>query len=105
MMLRPNRVGALVLFALSTLAACKGRDKPEDSPSTAASPDTAAPTQRIVGPLSAADSQALSTMNDRLKEYIDLHMKLEGTLPKLPQDATPQQIDKNQRAFESLMRK
>lgn len=102
-----NRTGLTVLagFALLTLTACKGRDKPEASPATTASPDTAAPTQRIVGPLTPADSQALSTMNEKVREYIDLHTKLEGTLPKLPDDATPQQIDKNQRAFESLMRK
>ena len=43
-------------------------------------------------------------MNDRLKEYVDLHMKLERSLPKLPKEATPEQIDKNQRAFEKLMR-
>jgi hypothetical protein len=44
-------------------------------------------------------------MNDRLKAYIDLHTKLERTLPRLPDEATPIQIDKNQRAFEALMRK
>jgi hypothetical protein len=44
-------------------------------------------------------------MNDRLGEYIDLHTKLERSLPKLPKDATPQQIDKNQREFEALVRK
>ena len=43
-------------------------------------------------------------MNDRLKEYVDLHLKLERSLPKLPKEATPEQIDKNQRAFEKLMR-
>jgi hypothetical protein len=43
-------------------------------------------------------------MNDRLKEYVDLHLKLERMLPKLPKEATPQQIDGNQRAFEKLMR-
>ncbi len=105
MFAKPNGMMLLAGFALVTLASCKGRDKPDDSPATAASPDTAAPTQRIVGPLSPADSQALSTMNDKVKEYIDLHTKLEATLPKLPEDATPQQIDKNQRAFEALMRK
>ena len=43
-------------------------------------------------------------MNDRLKDYIDLHLKLEAELPRLPDEATPQQIDKNQRAFEQRMR-
>jgi hypothetical protein len=44
-------------------------------------------------------------MNVRLKEYVDLHQKIERSLPNLPKDATPEQIDKNQRAFETLMRK
>ena len=43
-------------------------------------------------------------MNDRLKEYVDLHIKLERSLPKLPKEATPEQIDKNQRALEKLVR-
>ncbi|HEX5033949.1 MAG TPA: hypothetical protein VFW62_05670 [bacterium] len=43
-------------------------------------------------------------MNDRLKEYIDLHVKIEATLPKLGKEANPQEIDKNQRAFEAQMR-
>ena len=104
MFAKPNTVVVFVALALVTVGACKGRDKPTDAPATSASPDTAAPTERVVGPLSPADAQALATMNDKLKDYIDLHTKLEGTLPKLPDDATPQQIDKNQRAFEKLMR-
>ena len=37
-------------------------------------------------------------MNSRLKDYVDLHRKLERELPKLPDNATPVQIDTNQRA-------
>jgi hypothetical protein len=59
---------------------------------------------RVVGPLNEADAQALATMNDRLKEYLEVHKKVEDTLPKLPDEATPQQIDKNQRAFEQRLR-
>jgi hypothetical protein len=43
-------------------------------------------------------------MNDRLKEYVEFHRNLEKTLPKLPEEATPQQIDRNQRMFEKLVR-
>ena len=43
-------------------------------------------------------------MNARLKEYVELHSNLERTLPKLPDDATPQQIDRNQRQLEQLVR-
>ncbi len=104
MFAKSNGIIVFAGLALVTLTACKGRDKPEPAPATSASPDTAAPTVRVVGPLSPADSQALSTMNDRVRDYIDLHIKLERTLPKLPDDATPQQIDKNQRTFAVLMR-
>jgi hypothetical protein len=105
MFAKPNGVVVLVTLALVTLTACKDGDKPTAPPATSSSPATAPPTQRVVGPLSPADAQALSTMNDRLRDYIDLHTKLERSLPRLPKDATPQQIDKNQRAFEALMRK
>jgi hypothetical protein len=43
-------------------------------------------------------------MNDRLKAYVELHLKLERSLPNLSKDSTPDQIDKNQRAFEKLIR-
>jgi len=95
---------SIVGLAVWMVVACKGSDKPSAAPATSASPATAPPTERVVGPLSPADSAALATMNDRVREYIDLHTKIERTLPALPTDATPQQIDKNQRAFEVLMR-
>jgi hypothetical protein len=105
MSLRANGVLLFVGLALTTHTACNGHDKPTPPPPTSASPATAPPTERVVGPLSPADAQALSTMNERLGDYIDLHTKLERSLPKLPKDATPQQIDRNQRAFEALIRK
>ena len=106
MFAKPNGVLVFGWLALVTIAltACQGADKPAPAPATSASPATAPPTERVVGPLSPADANALSTMNDRLKQYIDLHTKLERSLPKLPKDATPEQIDKNQRVFEALMR-
>ena len=96
----------LVALALTllTLAGCTA-EKPTAAPATSASPATAPATERVVGPLSPADAQALSTMNDRVRDYIDLHTKLERSLPPLPDDATPQQIDKNQRTLEALVRK
>ncbi|MGH7519222.1 MAG: hypothetical protein ACREOC_17450 [Gemmatimonadales bacterium] len=86
------------------LGACFGDDTPEPPPPTSASPAEAPPTERVVGPLSAADAEALATMNDRLTEYVELHRKLEETLPKLPNAATPKQIDANQRKLEQLVR-
>lgn len=43
-------------------------------------------------------------MNDRIKDYLDLHMRIEGELPKLPDEATPEEIDRNQREFERRIR-
>ncbi len=85
------------------LAGCN-RDVPPPPPATAESPAAAPATKRVVGPLSEADAQALATMNDRLKEYVELHKKLEDGLPELPDSATPEQIDKNQRMLEQRVR-
>jgi hypothetical protein len=84
--------------------ACSREAPPAPAPATSASPVDAPSTQRVVGPLSNEDAQALATMNDRIKEYLALHQKLEGSLPKLPKEATPEQIDRHQRAFERLVR-
>jgi len=99
--------GGLVSLAAATLVAvgaCGRESVPPPPPATSASPATAPPTERVVGPLSPEGARALATMNDRLKQYVDLHVKLEQSLPKLPKDATPQQIDKNQRTLERLVR-
>jgi hypothetical protein len=95
---------SLVTSVGLALGACSGDDTPAPPPATSASPAEAPPTERVVGPLSAADAQALATMNDRLVEYVELHRKLEETLPKLPDAATPKQIDDNQRKLEQLVR-
>src|SRR5689334_16490276 len=102
---KPRTVRALryvCLAALFALGACSS-EKPLAPPATSASPATAPPTQRVVGPLSDADAKALAGMVDRVKDYVELHKKLEASLPKLPKDATPQQIDQNQRALGKLV--
>lgn len=90
--------------AISSGACNKREEAPKPPPETAQSPTTAPSTKRVVGPLSEAEAQALATMNDRLKAYLDIHTKLEQGLPPLPKDATPQQIDVHQREFEKKMR-
>ena len=89
-----------MLVAAGT-SACR-RD-PEAPPATTESPTTSPPDQRVVGPLSPEDAKALATMTERLKEYIDLHVRLERMLPPLPKEATPEQIDQNQRALGKLV--
>jgi hypothetical protein len=95
---------SLVTAALLALSACTSGDKPPTPPATSASPASAPATERVVGPLTPADAQALATMIDRLNQYVDLRTKIERSMPKLPKEATPQQIDKNQRAMERLVR-
>lgn len=85
------------------IGACN-RDVPPPPDATSESPKTAPSTKRVVGPLSEADAAALETMNDRLKAYVQIHKDLEAGLPKLPREATPEEIDKHQRALEQKMR-
>jgi pseudouridine-5'-phosphate glycosidase len=101
-----SRIGvvSLAVVAVLALSASTGCDKLPTPPATTASPSSAPATERVVGPLTPADAQALATMNDRLKQYLDVRTKIERSLPKLPTEATPQQIDQNQRAMEKLVR-
>ena len=98
-----RRLSLALLAALAVAPGCK-RDVPPPPEATSKSPDSAPATKRVVGPLSDADAAALATMNDRLKVYVDVHKKVEDALPELPKDATPEQIDKHQRAFEQRLR-
>lgn len=98
-----RRLSLALLAALAVAPGCK-RDVPPPPEATSKSPDSAPATKRVVGPLSDADAAALATMNDRLKVYVDVHKKVEEALPELPKDATPEQIDKHQRAFEQRLR-
>jgi hypothetical protein len=104
MVLKLNGLIAGFGLMVAIAAPAWSADKLKDPPPTSSTPVTAPPTERVVGPLSPADAAALATMNDRLKEYIDLHNKIKGTLPALPKNSTPEQIDKRQRQFENLMR-
>jgi hypothetical protein len=45
----------------------------------------------------------LTEFSKRVDEFAALHKKLENTQQKLPKEATPEQIDKNQRALAALI--
>lgn len=92
------------IAALSIALAGCNREVPPSPEATSESPKAAPATERVVGPLSEADAAALETMNDRLKAYVQIHKDLEAGLPKLPEEATPEQIDKHQRVLEQKMR-
>jgi hypothetical protein len=97
-------VSSIVVMVALLLSACADDKKPAPSPATSRYPSSAPPTERLVGPLTPAEAEALATMNSRLRDYVDLHTRIEGKLPKLPNDATPQQIDTKQRELEKQMR-
>jgi hypothetical protein len=99
-----SMVRSVVLLLVALMSGACNREVPAPPKETTKSPDAAPPTERVVGPLSEADAAALATMNDRLKNYLDIHKKLEAGLPELPTEATPEQIDRNQRLFEQKMR-
>ena len=93
-----------VLFGILVAAGGCNREVPKPPPETTKSPESAPSTERVVGPLSEADAAALATMNDRLKAYVEAHKKIEEGLPKMSKEASPEEIDKNQRAFEQRVR-
>lgn len=97
----PTLAVVLLLPSLLALGACN-RDAPAP-PATSASPASAPATERVVGPLSPADAEALATMHMRLAEYLETHRTIEAGLPALSNDSTPEQIDRYQRAFQQRM--
>ncbi|HET7219838.1 MAG TPA: hypothetical protein VFJ02_17395 [Vicinamibacterales bacterium] len=49
------------------------------------------------------NAKAIAEFQEEVAEYIELHRKLEATLPDLPIEATPEQIDQRQRALGALV--
>jgi hypothetical protein len=52
----------------------------------------------------AAEAPAIAAFEARVKEYVALHRKLEASLPNTPKGATPEQVDKRQRALGDLIK-
>jgi hypothetical protein len=50
-----------------------------------------------------ANAKAIAEFQEEVAEYLDLHRKLEGTLPAVPKEATPEAIDEHQRALGRLI--
>lgn len=49
--------------------------------------------------------KVIADFMERVKTYVALHKKIEDSLPRLPKEATPKQIDDHQRAFAALIQK
>ena len=64
---------------------------------------TAAVAPAATQPAVNADAQTMAEFQKRVQEYVVLHKKLESTLPNLPKEASPQEIDSHQRALGKLI--
>ena len=52
----------------------------------------------------ASETKAVAEFQARLADYLALHRKLEAGLPKLPKQASPEQVDANQRNLGLLIK-
>ena len=59
--------------------------------------------QTTTAQAASPDAAAIKDFVDRVNQYVALHKKLEATLPKLPEKATPEQIDQNERALGAMI--
>lgn len=82
-----QRAGAVLLLALTAWTASVSAVAPRDVQTTRVEPAT------------AADAATIAEFMTRVEAYVAVHRKLESTLPKIPDHATPQQIDQTQRVF------
>lgn len=55
-------------------------------------------------PVSTEQAKALADFSDRLRQYSELHNRLEATQPKLPKETNPAVIDTHERGLEKLMK-
>lgn len=101
--------GMRVTLAALTLSAvaCSHAGSAATPQTPAAQPAAASPEPQKPAaappPASNSDLQTVEAFNQRVKDYVALHEKLEATLPGMPKETTPQVIDKHQRALGQLM--
>ena len=68
-------------------------------------PQLPPPTKRVEPPPDTTPTgKAVEEFTAKVKAYAALHARHEATLPKLPKEATPQQIDFNQRELGRLIK-
>ena len=74
----------------------------QQAPATQAKPKAPTPPRTdAVNP----DAKIMADFAERVKKYVELHDSIEAQLPKLPEQATPKQIDTHQRDFAARMAK
>jgi hypothetical protein len=110
-----GRILACAMAAGLLMAACSREAPPPQStdpatsspatpaPAAPAAPQAPEPPQPSEDQPVTAGARELQTMLQRVDEYAALHKELEDRLPKLSNEATPEEIDKNQRALARLI--
>jgi hypothetical protein len=93
-------LATLAALALS-IACAKAGPVPTEAAQQPPKTPPAAPTAT---PGANSDAQTVASFQARLKEYSELHNKLEKTLPPLPKETNPTVIDKHQRALEAQLK-
>ena len=100
--MRPSQTLTLAVLAACVVLGCEKKTPREEAPVTAkTAPETVAPQATIGTP----GESVVSEFNRRVQDYLAVRSQLAGTLKKLPDKATPQQIDANQRALSALVQK
>ena len=108
-MSNPLRIRLIALAAVSTLGATiacadpQPVQQPAQPPAQQPGPQPV-PIHRQKMAITPTDEQIAAQFEARMKDYLALHRRLEGSLPKLPKDATPDQLDKNQRHLGELIK-
>lgn len=110
-MTRPMRGRVLAFGAAVAIAldACSTSEpppavSPAQSQQAAKGAPVTPPTPASAGsPQEKADADALVTLEARVKEYLELHKKLDASLPALSNEASPAEIDKHQRSLGRLV--
>jgi hypothetical protein len=62
-----------------------------------------APVAQRKGTTVNSDAVTIDAFKKRVDEYVALHRKLEATIPALPKQASPQQVDAHERALAKLI--
>ena len=83
--------------ALMACTAADGQEAARQQPAAQQAPKPAAPQ-------ATTEAEALGEFNTRLQQYVEMHRRLEETLPRLPKETNPTVIDAHERALEKLIR-
>ena len=98
--MKPKRslVGSLSAGLAAALLASAAPAPPSAAAQTLAQSPAA---QAVVSP---KHKEAFAAFEARVKEYVAMREGIEGKMPKLPKDATPEQIEAHKTAFQEAVR-